>query len=287
MKTIVVFTDHSKQSEHAARYAMHLAKKIKANVLLSDAIKMPNRVLALRAVRSNDSFEEQEPPDNNSLLTFCGLLENELLENTLPGKFSPAIYCQPDEMALDEVISYFEENLDVAFIVLAANLYYGTSTIMAGVTCGEILTISNIPVILVPEDAPIRYAEKYAFVADIDNSNISTLTHITKLADCSAAEVMLVNINTGRPLDEDQENALRSIMKETITQIDYGRIYYRHLPNSVSKSDVEWLMQDNKFEILVVVHHKNNKNSPLLKFDYSGKMVGNINVPLLIYPAID
>lgn len=287
MKTIIVFTDHSKQSAHAAKYAIHLAKKIEANVLLSNVITLPNAVLALHTYELNDGFEDQPSAYNNKLLNLCSLLENELAEKALPGKFSPAVYCQSEEMPFSEAINYFEETLDVAFIVLGVNLYYGASSIIAGDTCGKVLAFSKCPVILVPEDAPIRYAEKYAFMADINNNNVSILTEVAKLAAYSAAELMLVNINNGRPLDGDQENAVRSIMKETIHQIDYGRIYYRHLPNEVTKSDMEWLMHDNRFEMLVMAYNKDSILQQVLVFDHTNKLAGNINVPLLIYPTSD
>lgn len=282
MKTIIVFTDYSMQSAHAVAYAIHMAKKIKADILLSDTVKVSGKMLALHNERFEDSFEDKSSTENNKLLSLCNSLENELAENILPEKFSPTIYCQSEAMPFNETL---EETLDIAFIILGVNMYYGVSSIMVGDTCAKILEFTSCPVILVPEGAPIRYAEKYAFVADINNRNVSILAHLTKLADCSAAEVMLVNINGGRPLDKDQENALRSIMKETISQIDYGRIYYRHLPNSVLKSDIEWLMQDNRFEMLVLPYHKHDIISSLLQFNYADKLIGNINVPLLIYPA--
>ncbi len=251
--------------------------------MLSDTVKVPAKMLALHVGGFEEDFEDKSP--NEKLLGLCNELENELAENALPGKFSPAIYCQSEQLTFGESIKYFEENLDVAYIIIGANPYYGASSIMAGDACGKVLEFANCPVILVPEGAPIRYAEKYAYVADINNHNISTLAEVAKLAAYSAAELMIVNINNGRPLDEDQENALRSIMKETISQIEYGRIYYRHLPNSVVKGDMEWLMQDNRFEMLAMIHTRCNITSPLLQFDYSSKVIGNISVPLLIYPA--
>lgn len=282
MKNIIVFTDYSKQSEHAARYAIHLAKKIKANILLSDAITVTDAVLALQAEGRNNKFEYLQV-ENKKLLNFCRSLENDLAKNTLPGKFLPAIYWQTKAMQLGEAINSFEESMDIAFIVLGVNLYYGDSSIMAGGICKKVLEFSNCPVIIVPEGASIRYAEKYGCVADINNLNGLKLSEVAKLAEYSAAEIMLVNINNGRPLDKDQENALRSIMKEAISEIDYGRIYYRHLPNNVLKNDMEWLMQDNRFEMMVIFYTEYSVTRPLLKFDYSDKLIGNINVPLLIY----
>lgn len=284
MKTIILFIDHSKQSNRAGEYAIHLAKKIKANILVSEAITVSTHVLSFSNNIPAGEFEYEEPTNDGRLLDFCKVLEDELATNPLPGKFVPAIYCHQDEMPLNEVMNFFEESLDVAFIIVGSNLYYGASCIMAGYTCRMVMEFANSPVILVPEDAPIRYAEKYAYVADVNGKNVSTLKEIAILATYSAAEVMLVNINTGRPLDEDQENAMKSIMRDTIWQIDYGRIYYRHLPNSVLKSDLEWLMQDNRFEMLAVSYRNHGEISSLLQFDHTEKIIGNINVPLLIYP---
>jgi hypothetical protein len=214
-------------------------------------------------------------------------LEKELNGQTLPGQFMPAIACQPHETPLGETTDGYAATLDIAFVVLAGNIYYGASSIMPGKACGEILKTLKSPMILVPEHAPIRYAEKYVFMADITCNNVPTLTDIAKLAGYSAAELMLVNINNGRPLDKDQEDAIKSIMTETIWQIDYGRIYYRHLPNSVLKSDVEWLIQDNRFEMLAMIYNSNSMLNQLLRFDYTDKLIGNINMPLLIYPSIN
>jgi hypothetical protein len=284
MKTIVLFTDFTPQSTHAARYALHLAKKIKADVLLADATRLRSNVLVLND-GFNDDPDDQLPVKNGKLLNLQTLLETELIGNTMPGKFLPAIYCQSDEATVNEAIINFEENMEIAFVVAAVNAYYGASSIMTDKICGELLVSCKSPMILVPEDAPIRYAEKYAFLADITGNNVPTLARLAKLAEHSAAEIMLVNINTGRPLDADQEKAVKLIMKETVHQIEYGRIYYRHLPNSVLKSDVEWLFQDTRFEMLAMVYNRDSIHKQILRFDYKDKLIGNVNVPLLIYPS--
>lgn len=287
MKTIIAVTDHSTQAAHAARYALHLAKKIKANVLLCDIASLHHRALVLNDNGPYAVAEDQLPVQNTGLLNLQNALEEELNGQTLPGQFMPAIACQSQETPFGEAPDDYAAALDIAFVVLAGNIYYGASSIMPGKACGEILKTLKSPMILVPEHAPIRYAEKYVFMADITCNNVPTLTDIAKLAGYSAAELMLVNINNGRPLDKDQEDAIKSIMTETIWQIDYGRIYYRHLPNSVLKSDVEWLIQDNRFEMLAMIYNSNSMLNQLLRFDYTDKLIGNINVPLLIYPSIN
>lgn len=287
MKNIIVFTDYSKQCDHATKFAIHLAKKIKANILMVEAVSTEHRVLSLNFAGVNVGFEDHLPEQNERLRNMCNVLENELTENALPGKFLPAIYCQRQLLPVNEALMLFEESLEIAFTVCAANLYYSSSSIIAGKICGQLLESAISPVILVPESAPVRYAEKYAFMADLTSNNVFHLTETSKLAELSAAELMVVNINNGRPLDKDQEIAVKTIMRETTHQIDYGRIYYRHLPNSVLKSDLEWLFQDNRFEALVMVYRKNSILNQVLRFDYTDKLIGNIDVPLVIYPAVE
>jgi len=225
------------------------------------------------------------PQAQDKLAALCYGMEQHLIAGTFPGSFVPGIYCQSGILPVAEAIKALEENNAVTFIVLAANLYYGSNSIMAGETCGKILASSRTPVIAVPESAPVRVAEKYTCITDITNNNGPYLSRLADLASHSAAELMLVNINNGRPLDHEQEQALKALMKEMINHVDYGRMYYRYIPNEAPETDMEWLFKCNRFEALALIYPKKDLYKRILRFDYQERMVGNIDVPVLIFPA--
>ena len=45
MKTILVLTSYSKKAEHAAEYALHIAERVKANLLLCNIFTAPEKLL--------------------------------------------------------------------------------------------------------------------------------------------------------------------------------------------------------------------------------------------------
>jgi nucleotide-binding universal stress UspA family protein len=282
MKTILLLTDHTKPIDHAARYAVRLARRFKASVLVSDSILAPTGVL-----KPDGFVEENGPgvlPGGSGFETLCCELERYLLESTLPGSFVPEIYRQTAGAPDLETINDIEDRFDIAFVVLAANPYYGSHTVMIGENCGKVLKSTRSPVIAVPENAPVRLAEKYTFITDFAYDNAACLEQLSALAGVSAAELMLVNVNNGRPLDGDQENALKALMKELIYEVTYGRMYYKHIPNETPETDMEWLFKNNRFEALALAYPKSSTYKHLLRFDYAERILGNIDVPVIIYP---
>jgi len=285
MKTIVVLTDPYLSSENTARYAIHLAQKIKSNVLLAEAVFDYSKIAALQA--EDIEYASETTPGNHQLTNLCNKLELEMAQSNYPGKYVPSIYCDEQVLPVEEMVPWLQSSLDVAYVIVSANLYYSSSALMAGHDYAQVLAHLKVPLIIIPEDQPLRYPEKYAFIGDVQHDYSGYLNTIAALADYSAATIMLTNINTGRPLDNDQELAVRSIMKETINKVNYGRIYYHHIPNQVTKTDVEWLFHNNKFEALVTVYHKNDIYNNVLEFGFNQKIKGNITVPFIIFPGLE
>jgi len=285
MKNILLLTDYTPASAQAAQYALRLAKRINANIIVSDSLLVPEQVLVLMGDAIGSELEAELPQAQDKLAALCYGMEQHLIANTFPGSFVPGIYCQSGTLPVAEAIRSLEEKNDIVFIILAANLYYGSHSIMAGETCGTILRSSRTPVIAVPESALVRVAEKYTCITDITNNNGRYLGLLADLASYSAAELMLVNINNGRPLDHEQEQALKALMKEMIDHVDYGRMYYRYVPNEAPETDMEWLFKCNRFEALAMVYPKKELYKRVLRFDYQERMIGNIDVPVFIFPS--
>jgi nucleotide-binding universal stress UspA family protein len=282
MRTIILFSDYSQQSAHAGRYAIHLAKKIKANIIVSDAIV--HKVDALAEYTGDFAAETDEIQQAEQILAdYCTKLEDQLIATTLPGKFIPAISPHSNPFEFSDSTLEFVDHLEADYVIMASNIYYGKTSVMTARNIDTVLNCTKSPLIIVPEDAPIRYPEKYAFVNDISRNNFPFLEQLVSLAEISAAELMLVNINNGRPLDTDQERALCTIMKETSHNVDYGRIYHRYPKNEVKKTDVEWLFEDNRFEAIALVYSETDICKKILSAVKDEKIRGSIDVPLIIF----
>src|SRR5271165_4863812 len=139
MKTIAVLTDFSERSEHAAMYAVNIAKKIKADVLLYNAFMVPaSSYNASQSAWPVEDYDEVKKSTQRKLVALSKKLENELREVSFPGAYLPEISYQCEEGAIANNIADLEENKNIVLIVLATHGADDVSAFMLGNNCRQI-----------------------------------------------------------------------------------------------------------------------------------------------------
>src|SRR2546428_6666207 len=95
MKTILVLTDFSIRANHAAHYALKLAQKIKADILLCNIFMLPtHEPAAAQAARSEGEYKTLERTSNYDLRELAGRLNRYLSKEAIEGGYRPIIeYC--------------------------------------------------------------------------------------------------------------------------------------------------------------------------------------------------
>jgi len=175
---------------------------------------------------------------------------------------------------------------DIKYIVVSGNVYYGASGLMVDPKFEQLLLKANAPVIIVSEDVPVRYTEKFIFLTDITADDHSQLDLLCKLAGLSAGSVMLTQPNAPRPLDGMQQSAWNAIMRGKIHTVDYGRIYYYNIPDNIDKPDMEYIVKDCRAEALAVVYPKNGLiDNNTLVCGFKNALIGSLKIPLIVFPS--
>jgi len=174
----------------------------------------------------------------------------------------------------------------IKYILVQGDVYYGTCTLMIDPKFKELLQQTDAPVIVVPPDMPVRYSEKYVFLTDITDDDAQEIGQLCELAGISAASVMLTQINAPRPLDQKQLDSWNVIMREKISQTDYGRIYYHYIPDNINKTDMEYLLKDGRAEALALVYPQQGLlPKQILSFGLKNTIHGNLKIPLVIFTS--
>lgn len=174
----------------------------------------------------------------------------------------------------------------IKYILVQGDVYYGTRTLMVDPKFKKLLQQTDAPVIVVPPDMPVRYSEKYVFLTDITADDAHEMDQLCELAGISAASVMLTQVNAPRPLDQKQLNSWNAIMRDKISQTDYGRIYYHYIPDNTDKTDMEYLLKDGRAEALALVYPQQGLlPKQILSFGLKNTIHGNLKVPLVIFTS--
>jgi len=285
MKTIAVLTDFSKRSEHAALYALQIATKIKADVLLFNAFLVPAETLdGNHHAWPVEDYDEVEKSTEKKLIALSRQLENELREKSFPGAHLPSISYQCEEGAIANNIAGLEENKNIVLMVLATHGIDDVSAFLMGNNCRQIIDAASTPLLIIPENCALKNFEKFAFATDIVHNDINYISSLTSLAKQFSAEILVANVNQHAPLTKEHESAVNSFKKEIMHKINYSRVYYRNIPNENVKKGLDWLIENVKFDMLVMVHRKGDLSDFFFKSSITKKIADHTYLPLLVYP---
>ena len=285
MKTIAVLTDFTQRAEHAARYALHLAKKIKANILLYNAFLVPSDTpMVAQVAWPLVDYNEIKNDTEKALKALAKKFETELKEDHFPGTFLPGISYQCDEGSIANNIADLEEDGSIALLVLATHGSDEISAFMFGNNTRQVISSANIPLLIVPENTPIAEIDKIAFATDITYTDVEYIKSLAKLAEKVGAEITITNVNPDNPLDSEQNAAVRLFMDDIEHDVDYKKIVYKSIPNSNVRKGLEWLIENIKFDMLVMVHRKSTMFELLFRPSMTKKMADRVEIPLLVYP---
>src|ERR1700744_2043746 len=122
MNTIAVLTNFSDRSEHATRYALHLAQRIKANILLFNSFLVPSDIaIDAQVAWPAGEYEEMQSYSEEKLKELSKKLKDEEKKKHLPPTFEPKIDYLSEEGSIANTLNKLEEDKDVILLVIGTH----------------------------------------------------------------------------------------------------------------------------------------------------------------------
>ncbi|SDF26140.1 Nucleotide-binding universal stress protein, UspA family [Mucilaginibacter pineti] len=286
MKTIAVLTDLSERSIQAARYALYLAQRVKADILLFNAFLVPSDI-AMAAGQISwpvNEYESTKADAERSLKELCEKLEKELRSKNAPGTPLPAITWQCEEAPVAATLSLLEQNKELILLVAATHGADRIQTFVLGNNCRELIDAAGLPLLLVPDNAPVADLEKLVFATDLDSGDIVYINALTRLAEAFSAYITIVNVDPEVPSDSEHNQRVNAFMQEMVLKVDYRHINYRNIPNRHVKKGLNAVLEIEQPGMLVMVHRRTSFPDFFLRSSHTKKMAAHAAFPLLVYP---
>lgn len=285
MKTIAVLVDFSDRSEHAARYALRLAKKIKANILLYNAFLIPSDIpmAAAQVAWPVSEYEEIKADAEKTMHTFCSKLKHTLRDRPVPGAFLPAISCKCEEGPVVNNVTTLERDKDILLLVAGTHSTDELTTFVLGNNCRELIDETGLPLLLVPENAQPKHLDHIIFASDLNPNDIHYINAVAGLAQAYTADIGIVNVIPERGGDDKQHHSENAFMQEMVLKVGYKRIHFRNVRNSSIKKGIASAIANENPDLLVMVHRKSNLFDFFFKSSVTKKLP---HIPLFRYLSI-
>ncbi len=279
MKKFLFPTDFSANAKHALNYGYNLAKQVKANMIICNAIiepaEIPQAGLVSWPMEESDLLQDDS---NSELKRLKEQMENK--EETI--SFNPSITCISEAGTVTDMINRVGYQNDVGLVIIGTHGSSGLSTLLLGDHSREIIDEINKPLLLVPPVAKIKPVKKIAFATDFKDpvKDMEGIHILITLAKPLNAEILITNI-----FDED-EHAADWLINELANKANYPHIYYRMVKAYHPVSGLDWLCEHGDIDMLAMVHRSHNFIDSLFRGSQTQKMANHIAIPLLVFPAI-
>lgn len=286
MKTILVLTDFSIRADHAAHYAVKLAQKIKANVLLCNVFLIPSSTpMASQIAWPMENFETLQEDSSDDLNEIVSRLNDRLDIDTTNEDFRPKIdYCSKAGLVADTINDIATEH-NVVMVIIGTHVRHGLGSFLSGDHAKDVIDKAHCPVLLIPEQVSFKGFKKFAFATDLTQTDVDVLHSLSGLAKHFNAEVMVTHIADQSEQHNQEEPRVKIFLGLVSSKVNYPNIYYRAVEGKTIATSLDWLTQHVDFDVLVMVHRKKGFFENLFNGSVTKKMADHLTKPLLVFPC--
>lgn len=282
MNTILVLTDFSKRAEHAAEFALTVAKKTNSEILLYNAVFTPNVVPAETTppyLETRNTFEQSAQKLENltkKLVTKSQALDDE--------SFSPVINYLNEIGSITGNVPNLLARRKIWMIIMGDKSKEGMlDRFILGSDTYYIVEKSKCPVILVPENVYLTPLKKIAFATDLFDPDYNVLEFVADFARHFEAEITVIHV-TAKSKENNAETAAK--FEEMKARVDYPNMLYEEIRGEKIAKALAEFSQIEHVDMLVMIHKHRPFFERIFHASKTKELMNYHKVPLMIFPNV-
>lgn len=273
MKTILVPTDFSTNAENALNYAVNIAKRIDARIILLHTFHIENNNAPLPLSIVDKQIETAKKKADASLEALCKKVSH-------GSKFS-IDYISSENFLTDEILKLTEEK-NIDFIVMGtqgANGRLGRQ--IFGTNSSHVIEKAKCPVLAIPEGASTNDIKTIMYATEYLDSDIICLQSLVDLAKLFEANIQIVHITLFA--DSKNRKVLEVFKLKVAKNISYKDISYKLLIGNNIEQKIESHAKEEKVDMLVMSAHHRSLMDKLFGKSITKVMAFYLEVPLMVF----
>ncbi len=274
MKKILVPLDFSKCSAKALDYAVSLAKRINARIILLHAdqtsfipAETPYEFIA-------GQIRKEEQNSVNKLKRLAAKVN-------LKSKVKCSYFCSQGSPVDSILESAVNEKPD--WIVMGTKGASGINEMLLGSNTAKVIAKTAYPVIVVPEGAAPGKINKIVYATDYHLNDLNALRHLVKLAQLFGAAIDVVHVTDGEHQINKENDLLADFKKSTGRKITYKKISYHLAFGKSIEKTLDKFVKGQSADLLALSTHHRNLFDQLFGSSISKTIIYHSKIPLLAF----
>ncbi|MFL5752638.1 MAG: universal stress protein [Bacteroidia bacterium] len=271
MKTYLVPTDYSEVADNATRYAIALARKEQAKIVLFHVFQIPYPV-AHDAYFPVVSIDELERDSMAALEKY----RDKLLEES---DNSVQIECFTMAGFVTEGVEAYLDNHSVDLIIMGITGGSKMKELFIGSNATSVARNSKKNVLIVPAGVKYRDVHKIGFATEFEMENEEKIERQVKhFADLFHARVVAINISDNEDLNTPEK---AGHIREVQSHFSNYKFSMANIESDEVDTQIEHYVEDHKCDWLVVVPKHHNVLGNLFNKSLTKQLAYHLHVPIL------
>ncbi len=271
MKKILVPTDFSENAGNALNYAIELAKKENAEIILLH-VYHPTLVAPYLDVMPDVDAIMEEERWLNKLRSLQTKIEH-------AGEIESSIVARLD-LAVDGIVSEAEDR-NVDLIVMGTRGVNGLKEIFLGSNTARVAERAHCPVIAVPEGASYQHLKKIAYACNYRQIDIEAIQKLVEMARPLNAQVNILHVYN--PDSTHAKEEMERFIREAEKQLIYENLSYELIEGEDIEERLEQYLETEAADLLVLSTHERNLRDKLFGNSITQKLVYHSKVPVMAF----
>ncbi len=271
MKTYLVPTDYSDTAHNAALYALDLAKKDQAKVVLLNVFQVPYPVVHDTYIPLS-SMDELQHDAKDALLKY----KNKLVSKT---KTDVEIECRVAPDFVSDGISKYLQHNRVDLIVMGITGGSVLKEVLVGSNAMSVIRQCKKNVLIIPKDAKYKEVQKIGFATTFEFEHESQIKKDLKhYVDLFQAKLIAIHVNTVTELNTPERQAVVKHFNSSFNEADF---VVKEIESENVAEEIERYVEEKKCDWLALVPKHNKLFERLFNKTITKKLAFHLHVPIL------
>ena len=275
MKTILVPTDFSNNAESALFYAINLANKIQAKIILLHSFHVENNSAALPFNMVEKQLKAAKQQSDQQLKT--------LYTTFLTSAKHPIEFVSINNLAVDAILTIAEDR-HVDLIIMGTQGVNGKlSNQLFGTNTSKVIEQAKCPVMAIPEERVHNNIKKMVYASEFLESDILCLQSLTDTAKAFEADIEVVHVSLQEKESDEEKQLLENFKQKVIKHNPYHKLSFKLVEGRAVDQKLEAYLEESDADMLVMSAHQRNLKDKLFGKSNTKLMSFYIKIPLLVF----
>lgn len=271
--SILVPTDFSKNASNALDYAITLAKKEKAKILLLHAFHVTYITPDVPAEFMATEIENAEKMAVKKMKSLYEKVKHENIECE--------VFLRQD--AAVDLIMEVAQDKNPEFIIIGTTGASGLEDIIMGNITATVISKAKCPVIAVPEKASFKHIKHITYATDYLISDLDALKKLVEIAKLFKATITVVHISNEVFTHENEEQFMNKFKAKVKKKIKYENIAYKLIYGQNFINTLEEYIHHESSDLLAMSTHHQSIYDKVFGKSNTKKMSYHSTIPLLAF----